>query len=93
MTWFAQDFATFARVSGYVEQFDIHSPQATVKEALWFSARLRLTNDISNKELWTFIRQARPLNRMLWLMRLAYWVVQCVLDMSNNRTKRFDAGH
>ena len=39
---------TFARVSGYVEQFDIHSPQATVKEALWFSARLRLTNDIGN---------------------------------------------
>jgi len=56
----AQDFATFARVSGYVEQFDIHSPQATVKEALWFSARLRLTNDISNKELWAFIRQVRP---------------------------------
>ena len=55
----AQDFATFARVSGYVEQFDIHSPQATVKEALWFSARLRLTNDISNKELWAFIRQVR----------------------------------
>ena len=58
---FAQDFATFARVSGYVEQFDIHSPQATVKESLWFSARLRLTNDISNRELWAFIRQVRPL--------------------------------
>ena len=57
----AQDFATFARVSGYVEQFDIHSPQATVKEALWFSARLRLTNDIGNSELWAFIRQARTL--------------------------------
>ncbi len=42
-----------------MEQFDIHSPQATVKEALWFSARLRLTNDISNRELWAFIREAR----------------------------------
>lgn len=33
--------ATFARVSGYVEQFDVHSPQTTVREALLFSARLR----------------------------------------------------
>lgn len=33
--------ATFARVSGYVEQFDVHSPQTTVREALLFSAKLR----------------------------------------------------
>ena len=33
--------ATFARVSGYVEQFDVHSPQTTVREALLFSAQLR----------------------------------------------------
>ena len=48
-------------MSGYVEQFDVHSPQATVKEALWFSARLRLTNDISDRELWQFLRQVCPL--------------------------------
>ena len=49
-------------MSGYVEQFDVHSPQATVKEALWFSARLRLTNDISDRELWQFLRQACTLD-------------------------------
>ncbi|CAK0748752.1 hypothetical protein CVIRNUC_001857 [Coccomyxa viridis] len=37
-----KDQATFNRVSGYVEQFDIHSPASTVKEALNFSAELRL---------------------------------------------------
>ena len=37
---------TFARVSGYCEQNDIHSPQVTVYESLLFSAWLRLPKDI-----------------------------------------------
>ena len=42
-----------------MEQSDIHSPQATVEEALWFSARLRLTRDTSNKVMWAFIYEVR----------------------------------
>lgn len=34
--------ATFARISGYCEQNDIHSPQVTVRESLIYSAFLRL---------------------------------------------------
>ncbi|PNW71465.1 hypothetical protein CHLRE_16g655450v5 [Chlamydomonas reinhardtii] len=34
--------STLSRVMGYVEQFDVHNPQATVIEALLFSARMRL---------------------------------------------------
>lgn len=41
---------TFARVSGYVEQNDIHSPQVTIEESLWFSAVLRLPKDVSNEK-------------------------------------------
>ena len=37
---------TFARVSGYCEQNDIHSPNITVYEALLFSAWLRLPRDV-----------------------------------------------
>ena len=37
---------TFARVSGYCEQNDIHSPQVTVYESLLFSAWLRLPKDV-----------------------------------------------
>lgn len=37
---------TFARISGYVEQNDIHSPQLTVLESLRFSAWLRLAEEI-----------------------------------------------
>lgn len=40
---------TFARIAGYVEQNDIHSPQVTVEESLWFSSALRLPNDISTE--------------------------------------------
>lgn len=38
--------ATFARVSGYVEQSDVHSPQTTVREALLFSASLRIDHSV-----------------------------------------------
>lgn len=41
---------TFARVSGYVEQNDIHSPQVTVFESLWFSSYLRLPKEVTRKQ-------------------------------------------
>ena len=37
---------TFARISGYCEQNDIHSPQITVKESVTYSAWLRLPPEI-----------------------------------------------
>ena len=40
---------TFARISGYCEQTDIHSPQITVEESLVYSAWLRLSPDIDPK--------------------------------------------
>lgn len=41
---------TFARVSGYVEQNDIHSPQVTVEESLMFSSSLRLPKEVTKKQ-------------------------------------------
>ncbi|KAH8058270.1 ATPase [Aureococcus anophagefferens] len=40
---------TFARVSGYVEQLDVHSPGPTVAEAVAFSAALRLNPSADEK--------------------------------------------
>ena len=40
---------TFARISGYCEQNDIHSPQITVRESLIYSAWLRLAADIDGE--------------------------------------------
>lgn len=39
---------TFARISGYCEQNDIHSPHVTVYESLVYSAWLRLPLDVNS---------------------------------------------
>ncbi|KAG5537773.1 hypothetical protein RHGRI_025026 [Rhododendron griersonianum] len=41
---------TFARISGYCEQNDIHSPQVTVRESLIYSAFLRLPKEVNKEE-------------------------------------------
>ncbi|TYH10102.1 hypothetical protein ES288_A07G151900v1 [Gossypium darwinii] len=41
---------TYARVSGYCEQTDVHSPQITVKESVIFSAWLRLPGEIPRQK-------------------------------------------
>lgn len=40
---------TFARISGYCEQTDIHSQQITIEESVIFSAWLRLSPQIDSK--------------------------------------------
>ena len=42
---FPQEEISFRRCSGYVEQFDVQSPELTVKESIVFSAQLRLGKD------------------------------------------------
>ena len=41
--------STFARISGYCEQNDIHSPHVTVYESLVYSAWLRLSPDVKKQ--------------------------------------------
>ncbi|KAH9674753.1 ABC transporter G family member 34 [Citrus sinensis] len=53
--------ATFARVSGYCEQNDIHSPHVTVYESLLFSAWLRLSSDIDSKTRKMFVDEVMDL--------------------------------
>lgn len=46
---FPQDPISFRRCSGYVEQFDVQSPQLTVMETILFSARLRLDSSFTSE--------------------------------------------
>jgi ABC-type multidrug transport system ATPase subunit/ABC-type multidrug transport system permease subunit len=48
---------TFSRISGYVEQMDIHSPMTTVAEAVYFSARLRLPETVAMAVKDKFVEQ------------------------------------
>ncbi|XP_042755335.1 pleiotropic drug resistance protein 2 [Lactuca sativa] len=52
---------TFARVSGYCEQNDIHSPHVTVYESLVYSAWLRLAPDITPQTCQMFVEEVMDL--------------------------------
>ncbi|XP_059646739.1 pleiotropic drug resistance protein 2-like [Cornus florida] len=52
---------TFARVSGYCEQNDIHSPNVTVYESLLYSAWLRLPSDINTETRKMFVEEVMEL--------------------------------
>ncbi|CAL9782849.1 unnamed protein product [Musa acuminata subsp. burmannicoides] len=58
---YVKDQRTFARISGYVEQNDIHSPQVTVEESLWFSSSLRLSNEVSQENRCAFVEEVMKL--------------------------------
>ncbi|XP_011005513.1 PREDICTED: ABC transporter G family member 31 isoform X1 [Populus euphratica] len=52
---------TFARISGYVEQNDIHSPQLTIEESLLFSSSLRLPKEVSQEQRVEFVEEVMRL--------------------------------
>ncbi|KAJ8640592.1 hypothetical protein MRB53_017286 [Persea americana] len=52
---------TFARVSGYCEQNDIHSPHVTVYESLLYSAWLRLPSEIDSATRNMFVEEVMEL--------------------------------
>ncbi|XP_026403551.1 pleiotropic drug resistance protein 2-like isoform X1 [Papaver somniferum] len=52
---------TFARVIGYCEQNDIHSPRVTVYESLLYSAWLRLPRDVYNEARKMFVEEVMDL--------------------------------
>ncbi|KAJ0744246.1 putative ABC-type maltose transporter [Helianthus annuus] len=52
---------TFARISGYCEQNDIHSPHVTVYESLLYSAWLRLSPDVDENTRMMFVAEVMDL--------------------------------
>nr|AUB45106.1 ABA transporter [Camptotheca acuminata] len=52
---------TFARISGYCEQNDIHSPHVTVYESLLYSAWLRLPPEVNSETRKMFIEEVMEL--------------------------------
>ncbi|KAK7293629.1 hypothetical protein RJT34_16500 [Clitoria ternatea] len=52
---------TFVRISGYCEQFDIHSPNVTVYESLLYSAWLRISPEVDKATRKMFIEEVMEL--------------------------------
>ncbi|GLJ30759.1 hypothetical protein SUGI_0609870 [Cryptomeria japonica] len=52
---------TFARISGYCEQNDIHSPNLTIYESLVYSAWLRLPQDVDKRTRMMFVQEVMEL--------------------------------
>ncbi|XP_058112249.1 pleiotropic drug resistance protein 1-like [Magnolia sinica] len=52
---------TFARISGYCEQNDIHSPHVTVHESLTYSAWLRLPGEVDSTTRKMFVEEVMEL--------------------------------
>ncbi|CAA0822386.1 ABC transporter G family member 36 [Striga hermonthica] len=58
---FPKNQETFARISGYCEQNDIHSPQVTVRESLIYSACLRLPEEVNKEQKMAFVDEVMEL--------------------------------
>ncbi|KAK4606103.1 hypothetical protein RGQ29_000394 [Quercus rubra] len=58
---YPKEQSSFARISGYVEQNDIHSPQVTVEESLVFSSALRLPKEVSKEKRHEFVEEVMKL--------------------------------
>ncbi|KAG8486122.1 hypothetical protein CXB51_019472 [Gossypium anomalum] len=52
---------TFARISGYCEQADIHSPHLTVHESVLYSASLRLAPEVNSETRKMFVKEVMEL--------------------------------
>nr|CAB3449304.1 unnamed protein product [Digitaria exilis] len=52
---------TFARIAGYCEQNDIHSPHVTVYESLLYSAWLRLPKEVDSEARKVFVHEVMEL--------------------------------
>ncbi|KAJ3683390.1 hypothetical protein LUZ60_013617 [Juncus effusus] len=78
---------TFARVSGYCEQNDIHSPNVTVYESLAYSAWLRLPKEVDDETRKMFIDQVMELVE-LNSMRNALVGLPGVNGLSTEQRKR-----
>eukprot|EP01018_Ginkgo_biloba_P004077 Gb_33043 [translate_table: standard] len=78
---------TFARISGYCEQSDIHSPQLTVHESLVYSAWLRLPTVVDQQTRRMFVEEVMELVE-LTALRKSVVGLPGVTGLSTEQRKR-----
>ncbi|KAK9035696.1 hypothetical protein V6N11_077729 [Hibiscus sabdariffa] len=78
---------TYARISAYCEQTDIHSPMITVEESVKYSAWLRLPTEVDNQKRLEFVEEVLQMIE-LDEIKDALVGVPCVSGISPEQRKR-----
>ncbi|KAK3145391.1 hypothetical protein QOZ80_3BG0252280 [Eleusine coracana subsp. coracana] len=87
LSGFPKNQETFARISGYCEQTDIHSPNVTVYESIVYSAWLRLSSDVDDSMKKIFVEEVMALVE-LDVLRNALVGLPGVSGLSTEQRKR-----
>eukprot|EP01117_Protostelium_nocturnum_P003933 TRINITY_DN151_c0_g1_i2.p1 TRINITY_DN151_c0_g1~~TRINITY_DN151_c0_g1_i2.p1 ORF type:complete len:1405 (-),score=390.15 TRINITY_DN151_c0_g1_i2:123-4337(-) len=82
----------FERITGYVEQMDVHNPGCTVRESLQFSAKLRQENSISNREKMEYVEQILEMMEMKHLGDALIGDLESGIGISVEERKRLTIG-
>uniref|UniRef100_A0A7S3EI01 Probable ATP-dependent transporter ycf16 n=1 Tax=Rhodosorus marinus TaxID=101924 RepID=A0A7S3EI01_9RHOD len=78
----------FGRVSGYVEQMDIHVSKTTVREAIEFSARLRLPEDVTKAEREDQVEKTIDLLELREIQHELVGIPGAAIGLSSEQRKR-----
>ncbi|KAJ8906822.1 hypothetical protein NDN08_003308 [Rhodosorus marinus] len=78
----------FGRVSGYVEQMDIHMSKTTVREAIGFSARLRLPEETRDEEREELIEKTIDVLELREIQHEIVGIPGAAIGLSSEQRKR-----
>ncbi|KAJ3284582.1 hypothetical protein HK104_009867 [Borealophlyctis nickersoniae] len=82
----------FERITGYVEQTDVHNPALTVREALQFSARMRQEASVPLEEKYQYVEQVLEMMEMTPLGDALIGDLDSGLGISVEERKRLTIG-
>ncbi|KAM9960229.1 hypothetical protein ACTFIW_009357 [Dictyostelium discoideum] len=82
----------FERITGYVEQMDVHNPGLTVREALRFSAKLRQEPSVSLEEKFEYVEHVLEMMEMKHLGDALIGTLETGVGISIEERKRLTIG-
>ncbi|EGG25222.1 hypothetical protein DFA_03470 [Cavenderia fasciculata] len=82
----------FERITGYVEQMDVHNPHLTVREALRFSAKMRQEPSVSLEEKFSYVEHVLEMMEMKHLGDALIGSLESGVGISVEERKRLTIG-
>ncbi|PRP74981.1 hypothetical protein PROFUN_07374 [Planoprotostelium fungivorum] len=82
----------FERITGYVEQMDVHNPNVTVRESLLFSARLRQEKSVPDEEKIEYVEKILTVMEMSHLGEALIGNLETGVGLSIEERKRLTIG-